>query len=193
LGRGGAYLITMNGDPSKPEIAAAQIYFAAKTHQMELEDKKADDLKRLEARDRVKQSHRRVSGAAQKAGVRNQMQGVFHDAGSQGLYGGLSRAQLKALKGLKASDSLYDHAGPLELSANEFHNNLSASVIEKEGIKREQAAIERHKGVGHDVRETMRKNGSPMPESLPLEPESISAVEKRLKAQEKGRLKGPTA
>jgi DNA-damage-inducible protein D len=36
LSRFGAYLLAMNGDPSKPEIAAAQGYFVVKTREAEL-------------------------------------------------------------------------------------------------------------------------------------------------------------
>jgi DNA-damage-inducible protein D len=36
LGRHAAYLVAMNGDPNKPEVAAAQAYFAVKARQAEL-------------------------------------------------------------------------------------------------------------------------------------------------------------
>lgn len=37
LSRVAAYLVAMNGDPNKPEVAAAQMYFAAKTREAEVQ------------------------------------------------------------------------------------------------------------------------------------------------------------
>lgn len=44
LSRQAAYLVAMNGEPSKPEVAAAQAYFAARTIRAEEAEQEHDDL-----------------------------------------------------------------------------------------------------------------------------------------------------
>jgi DNA-damage-inducible protein D len=182
LSRGASYLIAMNGEPSKAEIATAQIYFASKTRQMEVAEELTADQKRIEARDKVTKAFNVVSGVAQGAGVENKMQAVFHGARFQGLYE-MSRAEVMATKGLRAGENLLDRAGALELSMHEFQMNLAADVIAKEGIRNQQRAIDKNKAVAKEVRRAVINSQGQGPEHIPLESEPIAVVRHRIKAE----------
>lgn len=185
LSKYACYLIAMNGDTSKPEIATAQAYFVEQTYRQETHELLSEEARRLLLRNRVKDANRKLSGAAKDAGVRSAMFGIFQDAGYKGLYDGRGARAIKEKKGISAKEDLLDCVGRAELAANEFRITQTEEKLRIEGIKGEQRAIDTHFSVGKRVRQAIKDIGGTMPELLPAEP-SI----KKLAAKKARVLKG---
>lgn len=187
LSKYACYLIAMNGEPSKGEIATAQAYFAIQSHRQESQDLLTDAERRLMLRDRVKDGNKKLSGAAQDAGVRSSMFGIFHDVGYKGLYGGLGVRDIKRLKGIDEKEELLDRMGRAELAANEFRITQTEEVLRNKQIKGETNAINTHAAVSRKVRQTIHEIGGTSPEKLPPEPSIKKLAEQKRKQLKPGK------
>jgi DNA-damage-inducible protein D len=161
-------------------IALGQTYFASQTRKQELTEKQYNELtedeKRFYQRDLTRKGNYSLNIVARNAGVKNFDK--FHNSGYKGLYNGETANDIAKRKKLRYREDILDNMGSDELIANLFRISQTEHKLKNENIKLESKANETHYEVGKEIRNTIKKLGSTMPENLPTPNKSLKELEK---------------
>lgn len=187
LTRYACYLIAQNGDPRKAQIAFAQNYFAVQTRRAELVQQRILDYERLQARSKLADTEKVLSGVLYERGVDNKGFAIIRSKGDKALFR-LDTALLKRKIGAPSNRPLADFLPTIAIKAKDFAAEMTSVNVQQKDL-RGQTAIEReHIDNNLAVRQMMLNRGI-VPENLTAG-EDIKKVERRLKSDEKRISKG---
>lgn len=178
LTRYACYLIAMNGDPRKEVIALAQTYFAVKTHEQETLERYDKDIKRLEARDQLKESEKRLSQNIYERGVDNKGFARIRSKGDTALFGGHSTQSMKDKLGVNPTRPLADFLPTVTIAAKNLATEMTNHNVEQNDMYGEEPITDEHVQNNSTIREMLAERGI-KPEELPAE-KDLKKVERKI-------------
>jgi len=167
LSRFACFLIAMNADSKKPQVARVQAYLAGLADTLQDYLSAPEQLDRIIIRGEISDGEKSLASTVKQAGITTGYgYAFFQNAGYRGMYN-VNLNRLREIKGVPPKRSPLDFMHSTELAANLFRITQTDAKIQNEqvtGQKRlEQTATE----VGRTVRNTMIKLSSTRPEDLP--------------------------
>lgn len=181
LSKFACYLVTMNGDPKKKEVAKAQAYFITATECFKRYINEAQQIERIVVRGEISEREKSLCAIAKNSGIQNYA--FFQNKGYVGLYN-MPFKELREHKGIPDGRTPLDFMGKEELAANLFRITQTQAKIRNEELKGQKTLEDAAYAVGRQVRKTMEEISGTKPEDLPID-EDINRVKSTIRSAQK--------
>ena len=160
----------------------AQNYFAVQTRRAELVQKRLLEYERVQARAKLAETEKRLSGVLYERGVDSKGFAIIRSLGDKALFN-LDTALLKRKLCAPNNRPLADFLPTLNIKAKDFAAEMTSVNVQQKDLHGQQSICQEHVDNNKAVRNMMLQRGI-VPENLPAG-EDVKKVERRLKSDEK--------
>lgn len=187
LTRYACYLIAQNGDSKKPKIAFAQNYFAVQTRRAEIIEKRLLEYERVQAREKLSQTEKQLSGILYERGVDSQGFALIRSKGDQALFK-TNTQLLKKKMNVPGNRPVADFLPTISIKAKDLAAEMTGINVQTKDLTGQSKIEKEHIDNNLAVRDMLTNRGI-IPENL-APAEDVNKVKRKLTSEEKKLLKG---